>query len=274
MRNASPSRVSRRGLLLGGAGTLLAGCGAAEAGPGGTRKGGGGAAGTLVSDAMGGTRVSWTLTAPAGHALDGLPVVIALHGRGGDHTTALRSLRLADAVDEVAGEHPFALATVDGGDHSYFHRRSDGTDAGAMVRTELVQALRRYVDVERIGLFGWSMGGYGALLLAGKDRMPVRAVAVSSPALFTSGAATPAGAFDSAEDFDRNDVYGHPEWLDGRAIRIVCGEFDPFYAATRDFVGRLRPAPASGFGPGGHDAAYWRRVAPAQLRFLGRALHS
>jgi dienelactone hydrolase len=143
-----------------------------------------------------------------------------------------------------------------------------------MVVDEFVPLLRhRGLDTGRLGLHGWSMGGYGALLLAGKDHLPVRAVAVSSPALFTSAGATAAGAFDDAADFTAHDVLAHPEWLDAvPAIRIDCGESDPFHDATRSFVGRLARRPAGGFGPGRHDATYWRRVAPAQLRFLGRRL--
>lgn len=223
---------------------------------------------------MGGARISWTLTGPPDHELDGLPVVITLHGRGGDHTTALRSLHLSDVMSEVvsAGAPPFALATVDGGDSSYFHRRADGTDAGTMVRTELVAALRRQVDADRIALHGWSMGGFGALLLAGRERMPVRAVAVSSPALFTSAGVTSAGSFDDAADFARNDVYAHPEWLDGVPLRVDCGDRDPFYAATRNYVGRLESKPEGSFGRGGHDAGYWRSVAGAQFRFLAEHL--
>jgi len=47
---------------------------------------------------------------------------------------------------------------------------------------------------------------------------------------------------------------------------------DPFVDAARDFAAGLSPAPAGSFGIGGHDGRYWRRVAPAQLSFLGRAL--
>jgi S-formylglutathione hydrolase FrmB len=116
------------------------------------------------------------------------------------------------------------------------------------------------------------MGGYGALLLAGRHRLPVRALAVASPALFTSAGATPQGAFDSAADFADNDVHAHPGWLDGIPLRVDCGRSDPFHSATRHFVEQLAQAPAGGFGPGAHTPAYWRSVAPAELRFLGRRL--
>jgi S-formylglutathione hydrolase FrmB len=216
--------------------------------------------------------VGWSIAYPPGHG-DGstIPVVVTLPGRGGDPRTPFDQLHLDEVLDRLRPRAGFAIASVDGGDHSYWHPRADGTDASAMLTDEFLPLLHeRGLRTDVLGLHGWSMGAYGALLLAGKDRLPVRAVAVSSPALFTSAGTTAAGAFDDAADFEAHDVFGHPQWLDRvPAVRVDCGEQDPFYAATREFVGRLRTRPAGGFGPGRHDAAYWRRVAPAQLHWLG-----
>ena len=252
-----------------------AGCGSRSAAPprtGGRRFAGG----SFRSAHLPGARVGWSIAYPPGERVGAaLPVVIALHGRGGSHRTAFEVLRLAAVLDDVVsgGVPPFAVASVDGGDHGYWHRRVDGTDAGAMVVDELVPMLRRRnLDTGRLGLYGWSMGGYGALLLAGTRRLPVRAVAVASPALFSTAGHTPPGAFDNATDYLRNDVYSHPDRLDGVPLRIDCGRSDPFYAATRDFVDRLADRPAGGFGPGRHDPSYWRRVAPPELGFLGSHL--
>jgi hypothetical protein len=52
------------------------------------------------------------------------------------------------------------------------------------------------------------------------------------------------------------------------------GEGDPFCLASRDFVHGFTTRPAGGFEPGNHDVGYWRRIAPHQLRSLGRALAS
>jgi enterochelin esterase-like enzyme len=267
--------LSRRAALLGGAGLLVSACGVDTIEH---------AAGRSSSTTVNGffrsrwmrTPIGWTIAYPHGHGPgDRLPVVVSLHGRGGTHRTSFSSLRLDASLDQVveAGTPPFAIASVDGGDHGYWHRRTDGTDASAMVRTELLPLLaERGLDTDRLGLFGWSMGGFGALLMAGKQRLPVRAVAVSSPALFTSAGATAAGAFDSAADFEENDVYGHPAWLRGLELRMDCGLQDPVYAATHDLAARVTPRPAAGFTAGGHDKSYWRRVAPGQLTWLGRRL--
>ena len=265
--------TSRRALLLGGVGLVVSGCGRDEQV---VPKGVAFRSGSFRSEHRAGAATGWSLAWPKGHAGEKLPVVITMHGRGGSHRTTFSKLRMAQALDRVvAGGAPaFAVASVDGGDHSYWHRRTDGTDAGAMVREEFVPLLAEQgVDTNRLGLYGWSMGGYGAMLLAGRDQLSTKAVAVSSPALFTSGGSTAAGAFDSAEDFDRNDVFGHPDWLRSVDLRIDCGEQDPFYPATHHFVDQLTPRPAGGFVRGAHDDAYWRQVLPGQLTFLGQRLN-
>ena len=265
---------SRRAVLVGGAGAALTACAPGRAerrlSPGRLESG------SLTSAAIRGADVGWSIAYPPGHEPGArLPVVITLHGRGATHATAFSALHLdrvlADVVD--GGVPPFVVASVDGGDHGYWHPRADGTDPGAMVAREFVPLLRRHgLDTDRLGLHGWSMGGYGALLLVGRGRLRAHAVAVASPALFPTAGATPAGAFDSAEDFARNDVLAHPGWLDGVPLRVDCGRDDPFYAASRTFAGRLLERPAGEFGPGAHTAAYWRSVAPAELRFLGRRI--
>lgn len=232
--------------------------------------------GSFRSAHMRGAEVGWSIAYPPGHRPgDDLPVVVALHGRGGSHRTAFDVLRLDDVLATVVEEGsvaPFAVASVDGSDHGYWHRRADGTDAGAMVSDEFVPLLRGRHLRGALGLYGWSMGGYGSLLLAGTRQVPVRAVSVASPALFSTSGATAPGAFDNAADYLRNDVYSHPGRLRGIPLRVDCGRSDPFYLATRDFVSRLSPRPAGGFGPGGHDPSYWRAVAPAELTFLGGRL--
>jgi enterochelin esterase-like enzyme len=268
--------LSRRGVLTGAAVALASGCtGSTAAGRAGVPAGRF-ASGRFTSRLMG-APVGWSIAYPPGHRVgDALPVVVALHGRGGSHTTTFDVLHLGTVLDDLVNRRrvaPFALASVDGGDHGYWHRRDNGTDAGAMVVEEFVPLLaRRGLDTRRLGLYGWSMGGYGALLLAGRHALPVRAVAVASPALFTTPGQTPSGAFDSAADYRRNDVFGEPDRLAGVPVRIDCGQSDPFYEASRAFAARLRPPPATSFGPGAHDAAYWRKVAPAELGFLGSHL--
>jgi hypothetical protein len=58
----------------------------------------------------------------------------------------------------------------------------------------------------------------------------------------------------------------------GVAVRVDCGLGDAFLPGARTLAARLDPAPSGGFEPGGHDQRFWRRQAPAQLRFVGTTL--
>lgn len=226
-----------------------------------------------------GKDVGWAVARPPGlPAPDGtLPVVVALHGRGQDHTSAFRRDRLAldrFLADAVAhGVPPFAVASIDG-EETYWHDRASGDRAQTMVVDELLPLLADAgLDTRRIGLVGWSMGGFGALHLGaalGPDR--VAAVSALSPALWHEYDDTAPGAYDDAADFERVTVMGRQAELDGIAVRVDCGKGDPFYANTRDYVAGFADPPAGGFQLGDHDSGYWRRIAPRVLRFLGDAL--
>jgi dienelactone hydrolase len=232
--------------------------------------------GSFVSEARLGKRCGWTIAMPPG-AQGRLPVVVVLHGRRNDHWSVFSPRYLAlDRFLAAAvrrGAAPFALASVDGGD-TYWHPRDDGEDSGAMVLDEFLPLIASHgLEVGRLGLMGWSMGGYGSLRLAGilgPDR--VAGVVAESPALWHDFEDTSPGSFDDAADFAEVTVFGRQDTLAGIPVRIDCGVADPFYDATRDYVGGFDDPPAGGFQPGGHDAGYWRRMAPAQLRFLSRAL--
>lgn len=269
--------LSRRSFLLGTAGAVLAGGGAVElygrdrvlhrvglstspdhrAPPSGWDV----TEGRLPS----GTR--WALSRPPGGIAG---IIVCLHGRGDDRRFAFDQVHLHDAVAEVGA--PFGVASLDGGPDSYWHRRADGTDAGAVVVDELLPLLRTELFVERFAVLGWSMGGYGALLLGERHPELLPVVVAASPALFTGYADAMPGAFDSARDYAANDVFAGASALDPAKVRIDCGTHDPFEASARRFAERLGPRATATFRSGYHDAAFWRSVAPAQVRFVSRAL--
>jgi S-formylglutathione hydrolase FrmB len=278
--------VSRRGLLGAaavGAVAALAGCsgtshasrptGASSKGATGVRR----TTYTLRSAARLGRTISYDVVLPPGHdALDGLPVCLALHGRGDDHRSAVDLLHLDRALATVvaAGGTPFAIVAPDGGDHTYWHRRADGDDPQAMLTDELLPVLKgRGARTDRFALFGWSMGGYGALLLAEKlGAARIAFVAADAPALWLEPGLSAAGAFDDADDFVRNDVYPGRARLAGIPVRVVCGASDPFNAADRVFVQGVPDLVGVDYPPGGHDAKVWAATAVAQLTPLARAL--
>ena len=235
-----------------------------------------GSSGILASRSRG-REVAWRISYPPGSAEgDALPVALVLHGRGGDESSAFNGLSLdgylADAVH--GGAPAFALASVDGGDSTYWHRRRGGDDPQAMLTDEFVPLLAdRGLRTSTVGVLGWSMGGYGALLLAetlGPRR--IAAVAADSPALWQRFADSAAGAFDGAADFADHDVFAGRERLAGIPVRIVCGDRDPFCPAVQKFVGDVPDLAGTDFSTGGHTDTFWRRAAPAQLRFLASAL--
>ena len=201
-----------------------------------------------------------------------------MHGNGGTGASAVRGLRLdrylTDAV-RTRGTPPFALVAVDGGPDTYWHRRANGDDPIAMITDELLPLLSREgARTGRFGVIGWSMGGYGALVLAETVAAPrVAAAVASSPALFPSyenARRTNPRAFDGPEDFVRNDVFARLNRLAGVAVRADCGTSDPFAPMARRLRARLRPAGA--MGPGCHDGAFWLRHLTPQLDFLGAHL--
>lgn len=233
--------------------------------------------GSFVSRARLGKTCGWAVSYPPGTTPgQKLPVLLVLHGYSDNHTNAFGNRQgldrfLAQAVDK--GSAPFAVAAVDGGD-TYWHRRATGEDSGAMLTEEFIPLLAKHgLDTERIGLMGWSMGGYGALLIAeqlGQKR--VAAVAAESPALWHRADQAAHIAFDGPADFAAHTLFGRQKQLAGIPIRIDCGTGDGFCSTVRDYAASLMPRPAGGFTAGGHNEDFWRRVAPEQLAFIATHL--
>lgn len=228
--------------------------------------------GSFVSAARGGVNTNWAIARPPGQTAPLRPV-IALHGKGQDAAGVMAGgveQGLAQAV--AAGLPPFAVVAVDGGG-SYWHKRSSGEDSGAMVLDELIPMLGgQGLDTSRVAFLGWSMGGYGALLLGARLGAPrTAAITAVSPALWLSSGAAAPGAFDGPDDFAANSVFGLPA-LASIPIRIDCGNSDPFYSATKQFIAQLPHPPAGGFSPGGHDGGYWSSQLPGELTWMAPLL--
>jgi enterochelin esterase-like enzyme len=204
-------------------------------------------------------------------------VCVVLHGRGEDHAWPFATLQLqrflADGVQRRATP-TFAIASIDGGDATNWHRRKNGDDPPKMITDEFLPRLAaRGLRTDRFALWGWSLGGFGALLLAsrlGPGR--VAAVAAASPALWSAYGASGSGTFDGPADFAANNVASRTHALSAIALRVDCGRDDPFAGQVRKFRAAVTPTPAGGISDGCHDAGFWRSQAAAELAFVGTHL--
>jgi predicted esterase len=216
---------------------------------------------------------------------DELPLVVMLHGFGGNHANALSGLTPAQAVAlRVPGTAtarpaplpPMALVTVDGG--GGYWNPHPGDDPLGMVVDELIPHCQRMGlgrSPRRIGLMGISMGGYGALLIAEKRPSLAGAVAAISPAVWTSydqaRAANP-GAYASAAAFAAADVITHATALAGLPVRVASGHGDPFAPGVQALVKALPPGAVVDLSKGCHDGFFFTPQEPLSLGFLARHL--
>ena len=201
------------------------------------------------------------------------PVLICLPGRGRSPGELLQGhLRFGDYVAdgiEKRGVTPFAVAAVQAGD-TYWHERAAGDDAMAMLFEEFIPFVRDDLGLGGpMAIMGWSMGGYGALRAAELHPQQFFGVCGVSAALWRSYDDGVGDAFDSAADYERNDVYADAGMLAAPQVRLDCGRQDPFYDANVAFAQALPDEPAGGFSPGGHNDDYWSRVAPAEIDWIG-----
>jgi enterochelin esterase-like enzyme len=217
-------------------------------------------------------RLAVTLVTPNG-AGPGRPLLVFLHGRGGDQDSELSS-QLFAALRALGRTAP-DIAFPYGDDHSYWHDRSDGAWSQYVLREVIPEAVAMlHADPRRIAIGGISMGGFGAYDIARFAPGRFCAVGGHSAAVWTSAGATAAGAFDDASDFSRNDVvaaarlnrrvWGRARlWLDG-------GDEDPFHAGDEAFAAALHIH--MHVWPGAHDGAYWNAHWRDYLRFYVAAL--
>jgi enterochelin esterase-like enzyme len=228
-------------------------------------------------------RVGYTVAYPPGHHAGGLlPLIVMLHGFGGNHANALSGMTPARALALKVGGGtllpPVALVTVDGGNG--YWTPHPGDDPQRMVVDELVPLCRRLGlgrPPLRIGAMGISMGGCGALVFAEKYPAVFSAVAAISPAIWTSydqaRSANPS-AYASAKAFAANDAIRLASALRGSSVRIAAGFDDPFYPDVQALARALPAGAHVYFGKGCHSGPFFFQQEPPSLEFLAQHLHA
>lgn len=212
---------------------------------------------------------------PAGASAGPRPLLVFLHGKGEDQNSNLGDSMFA-ALARLGPNAPDVVFPY-GGDDSYWHDRADGA-WGRYVMNEVIRqaVLRLGADPHRVAIGGISMGGFGALDLARLAPHRFCAVGAHSAAMWFSGGDTPAGAFDDAADFTRNDLVAlaRSRSPNRASVWIDVGRNDPFRQADTVLAHELEADGARvtfHVWPGGHNSHYWHRHIARYLRFYAEA---
>jgi S-formylglutathione hydrolase FrmB len=228
--------------------------------------------GTTRSAAMG-TTEPWLVALPRDHTpSQPIPLVVALPGLGGgpdDLTTGVGLPGFATA----AGLR-LAFACPGGAASTYYHPRTNGTNCFAWITDEFVPMVERRFGVGGSralrGVYGSSMGGFGALLIGLKRPDLVSAVTASSPAVFPSYRAAVTGhpdTFDSLADWQQWGFWPQAATMHDVAVRVDCGDEDVLAPTTRALLARI-PGATGRVGTGCHANSFFRSAAAIQLQFL------
>ncbi|MGA0586508.1 alpha/beta hydrolase [Dyella sp. KRB-257] len=227
---------------------------------------------------------------PAAHGVANLPIVVLLHGVFGSHWAwAMKGAAhrtTARLIDEGALPPVALLMPSDGlwGDGSGYVAHTDH-DAERWIIDEIPALAREVVQgctsASPLLVAGLSMGGFGALRLAGKYPQRITAAAALSTV-------TEAWQFDALIEESRRDwssahadrsvlaaLTGAPGQLP--PLRIDCGLDDPYLESNRALHRDLQRAGIAHHyaeTPGDHDWAYWSTTLEHTLRFFGHVLNA
>lgn len=245
---------------------------------------------TVKSAALRGRADVTLFVPPAARGVRDLPILTLLHGVYGSHWAWALKGRAHLTVERLIAQGklpPLALLMPsDGlsGDGSGYVSQA-GRDAERWIIEEIPALARQLLEgcTERSPLLlaGLSMGGFGALRLAGK--YPRRLAAAAALSAVTEAAQLESFMEESTEGWsplaaDRSALAA----LTGSSgpvppLRIDCGTEDPLLDANRALHRALDAAGVRHLyaeRPGGHDWPYWARTLEDVLRFFAAVLQS
>ena len=217
-----------------------------------------------------------------------LPLLVLLHGVNGSHWNwwALGDMH-GIAAEMIASREiePTAIAMPSDGLWSdgsgYLRHRAFDAEAWIMEDVPAcIQSVLPQVRVDRFGLGGLSMGGYGALRLGAK--YPERVMAIAAHSAVTSLEDLQPFVQESIEKDlalgkrDADLLY----WMRRHRahlppIRFDCGTDDSLLAGNRVLHAQMMKARIPHVYeeyPGGHDWNYWRTHGRGTLRFMSNQL--
>ena len=217
-----------------------------------------------------------------------LPLVILLHGVYGSHwmwAQVAGAHRILQALIDAGSVMPMALAMPsDGllGDGSGYLPR-EGEDAETWIWSEVPEAVGtidpRIPADGRVCVAGLSMGGFGALRLAGNH--PEAFVAAAGMSSITDLDQMPIFTTDPQPvvAHDRHSIVAALRSAGDRlpALWIDCGRDDFLLDHNRALHDQLTAAGIQHLyeeDDGGHEWAYWAKRLPAVLRFFDSALRT
>jgi pimeloyl-ACP methyl ester carboxylesterase len=197
--------------------------------------------------------VDFYTAVPAGHGDGrGLPVCLVLHGAS--KTAAdFPALGLGRFVTDSVrrGNAPFVLAGATGGRLSW--RPWDDDDPQRMVHEEIpAWCAERGFATTSFAAWGWSMGGYGSLLLAQTFPGFVNTVAAFSPAVSPG-----------------DDVFAGAAELTRVPVGLWCGTGDGLLDDVRALEKKV-PGATGTYAEGRHNFGYWSRCVPAAFDLVAR----
>jgi S-formylglutathione hydrolase FrmB len=197
-----------------------------------------------------------------------LPVCLALHARGANAREFL-DLGIPEMLDAAVAEgvKPFAVVAVDGGE-TYWVSKDPADDPQKMLREDLSNWMsNRGFAIAPFAVMGISMGGYGALNYARTPGL-ARCAAISSAMFSTWNDAKTRNAFANEAHWQATEPLLNVATITSPEVGIWCGASDPFINEVRQYVTKSQPKVAA-ISPGGHDDAYWKRILPEVIRFIG-----